>query len=32
MMNPVVRAGSVGFVDTMDSNLAHGSEERLFKS
>jgi hypothetical protein len=32
MMNSVVRAGPVGFVDTMDSNLAHGSGERLFKS
>jgi hypothetical protein len=32
MMNSVVRAGPVGFVDTMDSNLAHGSGERLFES
>jgi hypothetical protein len=32
MMNPVVRAGSVGFVDTMDSNIAHGLGERLFES
>src|ERR1700722_2180654 len=32
MMNSVVRAGSLGFIDTMDSNLAHGSGERLFES